>query len=54
MMSVKMATLGLPKINVFWKKDYDVIISLNDVMNQILPPESSYIVDVVKWPKFGW
>ena len=31
MMSAKMATPGLCKIKVFWKKDYDVIISVNDV-----------------------
>ena len=31
MMSAKMATLGLLKIKVFWKKGYDVMISTHDV-----------------------
>ena len=31
MISVKMATLGLLKVNVFWDKGYDVIISVYDV-----------------------
>ena len=30
MMSAKMATPGLRKINIFKKKDYDVITSVND------------------------
>ena len=30
-MSAKLATLGLPKINVTWKKGYDVIIFAHDV-----------------------
>ena len=53
MMSAKMATPGLRKIKVFWKKGYDVIISVNDVTNKILSRDSNYIVDVVMWPKFG-
>ena len=36
MMSVKIATLGLLKIKVFWKKDYDVTISVYEVTNKIL------------------
>ena len=32
-MSAKMATLGLLKLKVFWKKDYDVIIYVHDVTN---------------------
>ena len=31
MMSAKLATLGLLKINVFWNNSYDVIISIHDV-----------------------
>ena len=53
MMSAKMATPGLRKIKVFWKKGYDVIIFVNDVINKILSRDSNYIVDVVMWPKFG-
>ena len=53
MMSVKMATLGLLKIKVFWNKDYDVIISVYDVTSKILSCDSNHIVNVVMWPKFG-
>ena len=31
-----MATLGLLKIKVFWNKDYDVMIYVHDVTNEIL------------------
>ena len=53
MMSAKMATPGLPKIMVFWKKGYDVIISVNDVTNKILWHDSNYVVDLFMWPNFG-
>ena len=53
MMSSKMATSGLRKIEVFWKKGYDVIIFVNDVPNKTLSRDSNYIVDLVMWPKFG-
>ena len=53
MMSTKMVTLGLLKVKVFWNKDYDVIIYVHDVNNQILSRDSNCIVDVVMWPKFG-
>ena len=43
----KMATLGLPKIQVFLKEDYDVIVSVYDVINKILLRDSDYTVDVV-------
>ena len=49
----KMATPGLFKIKIFWKKGYDVIIYVHDVTNKILSCDSNYIVDVVMWPKFG-
>ena len=52
-MSAKAATPGLPKIKIFWNKDYEVIISVHDVTNKILSRDSNYIVDVVMWPKFG-
>ena len=35
LMSAKMATLGLLKIKVFLNKDYDVIISVHDVIKKI-------------------
>ena len=53
MMSAKLATLGLFKLKVFWKKGYDVIISVRDVTSNTLLRDSNYIVDVViMWPKF--
>ena len=52
MMSVKMAALDL-KVNVYWNKGYDFIISVHDVTNKILSRDSNYIVDLVMWPKFG-
>ena len=52
MISVKMANLGLPKLNVFWNTGYDVIIFVHDVRKK-LSRDSNYIVDVVMWPKFG-
>ena len=53
MMSGKMATLGLPKIKVFWNNGYNLIVSVYDVTNKNLSRNSNYIVDVVMWPKFG-
>ena len=53
MMSAKMATPGLLKIRVFWKKGYDVIISVHDVTNKFLSRDSNYIIDMVMGTKFG-
>ena len=53
MMLAKMANSGLLKIMVFWNKDYDVIIPINDVASKILSYDSNYIVDVFLWLKFG-
>ena len=47
MMSAKLATPGLLKINIFQNKGYDVIIPDFDAINKILSRESNYIVDVV-------
>ena len=47
MISVKLATPGLLKINIFQNKGYDVTIPDYDVTNKILLRESNYIVDVV-------
>ena len=51
MMSAKTTTPGLLKIKVFWTKVYDVIVLVYDITNKILSCDSSYIVDVVMWPK---
>ena len=40
MMSAKMATPVLLKIKVFWKKGYDVIISVHDVTNKFVSRDS--------------
>ena len=53
MMSAKMATPGLLKIRIFWKKGYDVIIYVHDVTNKFLSYDSIYIIDKVMWPMFG-
>ena len=53
MMSTKMTTLGLLKINVFWNKGYDVITSVHDVSHKFLLRDSNHIVDVVILSKFG-
>ena len=47
LMSAKMATLGLLKIKIFQNKDYDVIVSVYEVINKFLPRSSDYIIDVV-------
>ena len=52
MMSAKMAMPGLRKINIFKKKDSDVMIVEYDVINEVLSRDSNYIVNVVMWPKF--
>ena len=54
MISAKMATPGLLKINIFWKKAYDVIIFAHDVTITILSYDSNYSVNAVMWPKFGY
>ena len=47
MISAKIATLGLLKINVRWNKVYDVIIFVHGVTSKTLLSQSNYIVDVV-------
>ena len=51
--SAKFATLGFPKIKVFWNKRYEDRTSVCDITNKILSCDSNYIVNVVMWPKFG-
>ena len=41
MISAKMATLGLLKINIFWNKGYDVMISVCDVIIKNLSCDSN-------------
>ena len=53
MMSAKMATPGLLKITLFWNKDYDVIIPVDDINKKILSRDSNYIVDVFMWPNLS-
>ena len=56
-MLAKMGTLGLLEIMLFWKKVYDVIISVHDVTNKILSRDLSYNIYIyiyiymVRWPK---
>ena len=52
MMPANIAAPGFRKIKVYWKKDYGVIISTNDVPSKFVSRDSNYIVDVVMWPKF--
>ena len=47
MMSAKIATPGLLKINILWKKGCHVIISVQDVTNKILSRDSNYNVNFV-------
>ena len=48
-----MATPGLLKIAVFWKKGYHIIVPVDDVTNKILSRDSNYAVYVFMWPKLG-
>ena len=52
-MSAKMATPGFLEIKPFWKKAYDVIIYVDDVIKKNLLPDLYYNVNVVMWSKFG-
>ena len=58
MISAKMATPGLLKINDSWRLwrynvvGYDVIISVHDVTKEILSRDSNYSVNVAMWSKF--
>ena len=42
MMSAKKATIGLLKINVFYDKDYGIIVSVHDIICTILSCDSDY------------
>ena len=46
MMSAKLTTPSLLKINIFRDKDYDVMTPANDKINKIFSPDSNYIVDM--------
>ena len=49
----KIPALALLKIKVFWNESYDVIIFVNYFTNKILSPDSTYMVNVFIWPKYG-
>ena len=53
MMSAKMDTLDLFKINIFSNKRYGVITSVYDIINKNLSPDSNYIMNFFMWLKFG-
>ena len=53
MMSAKMVNLALLKVNIFWNKNYDIIVSVNGFANNSLSRDSNYIVDVVMSSNFG-
>ena len=50
LISAKLATPSLLKVNVFWNKVYDVIILVHDIKK--LSCDSKYIVDLFMWPDF--
>ena len=52
-MPAKMATPGLLKVTLFWNKDYDVRIPVDDATNKTLSRDINYVVDGFMWPKFG-
>ena len=53
MMSAKIATLGPLKTKLFWNKNYDIIVSVHDIINKILSRDLHYFVDVIMCPKSG-
>ena len=53
MISAKLTTPGILKLEVFWNRDYDITISVHDTNKKISSYDSSYIVNLVIWPKFG-
>ena len=52
MISAKLATVGVLKVKVFWNTGYSVINSVHDVTSKTVSRDSSYIVNVINWPKF--
>ena len=53
LISSKFDALNLLKMEVFWSKGYEIIISVYDVANEILSRELNHIAEVIMWPKFG-
>ena len=47
MMSVKLATAALIKIQVFWNKSYGVASFVHDIINKTLSCDLNYFVDVM-------
>ena len=53
MISAKLATPGILKIEVFRNRNYDVTISVHDTTKKLSSYDSNYIVNLIVWPKFG-
>ena len=53
MVVILMASLGFPKIKVFWNKGYDITTYVHQIIDQILLHDLICIVNVVMRPKFG-
>ena len=53
MVSAKLDTLDLLKIEAFSNKSYDIIISVYDVTNKILSCDTNSTVGAFTWPMFG-
>ena len=47
-MSAKLTTLGLLELKVWGNEGYDVIISVNNVINKIFLHDPNFVVNVVK------
>ena len=52
-LSAKMATPSLLKVNVFSNKGYDAIIHVHDITNKFWSSGLNCIVDLFMWPKFS-
>ena len=52
MMSAKIATLGLLKIDIFWKIGYEVIFFVHGITEKKLSRDANNIVNLVMWSKF--
>ena len=53
MLPANIATSDLPKVKIFWDKDYDAIISLHDITKKNLSRDTNHIIDMIMWRKFG-
>ena len=53
MLPAYIATSDLPKVKIFWDKDYGAIISLHDITKKNLSRDTNHIIDMIMWRKFG-